>query len=81
MRLRNYEAEFLRTQSGVALGPCVVQFSIYRGETLQNYLPKEFNEEASENPDFNIDIPKSGLKFDYDIKYDNEIPPYSPETP
>jgi len=74
----NYEAQFVSSQSGVVLGPCVVQLSVFRGDSPHNYLPKEFNENASENPDFNLDIAKEGLKFDYDIKYDGEIPPYQP---
>lgn len=74
-----YRAEFLNTQSGVALGPCVVQFSIYRGDSMKNYLPKQFNENAADNPQFHLDIPKEGLVFDYDIPYDGEIPPYEPK--
>jgi|JI7StandDraft_1071085.scaffolds.fasta_scaffold343435_1 hypothetical protein len=73
-----YKAEFLTTQSGVALGPCVVQMSIYRGESMKNYLPKKFNEESANNPEFQLDVVKGGIKFDYDIKYDGEIPPYVP---
>lgn len=73
-----YRAEFTYTQSGVPLGPCVVQFSVYRGESTHNYLPKEFNENASENPAYHVDVPAQGLEFNYDIKYDGEIPPYKP---
>lgn len=73
-----YTARFLTTQSGVALGKCVVQFSIYRGESTRNYLPKKFNEDAAKNPDFNLDVVKGGIVFDYDLKYDGEIPPYTP---
>ena len=73
-----YKAEFLTTQSGVALGSCVAQFSIFRGESLKNYLPKKFNDDAAGNPDFHLDVTKGGIKFDYDIKHDGEIPPYSP---
>jgi hypothetical protein len=73
-----YKAEFLSTQSGVALGKCVVQFSIYRGESMRNYLPKKFNEDAAANPDFNLDVVKGGITFNYDLKYDGEIPPYVP---
>jgi len=71
-----YKAEFLSSQSGVALGRCVVQLSIFRGESMRNYLPKKFNEDAASNPDFNLDVVKGGITFDYDIKYDGEIPPY-----
>lgn len=74
-----YRAEFLTTQSGVALGPCVVQFSIYRGDSMKNYLPKKFNENADSNPEFHLDIPEEGIVFDYDIKYDGEIPPFEPK--
>lgn len=73
-----YRAGFTSTQSGVPLGPCVVQFSVYRGESPRNYLPTEFNENASENPAYHIDVPADGLEFHYDIKYDGEIPPYQP---
>ena len=31
-----YKAQFVRSQSGVALGACVAQFSIYRGDSMQN---------------------------------------------
>jgi hypothetical protein len=73
-----YRAEFLSSQSGVALGRCVVQLSIYRGESMRNYLPKKFNEEAASNPDFNLEVIEGGITFNYDIKYDGEIPPYIP---
>ncbi len=72
-----YKAEFLTTQSGVALGSCVVQLSIYRGDSMKNYLPKKFNEDAASNPDYHLDVTKGGIHFDYDIKYDGEIPPYT----
>ncbi len=71
-----YKAEFVASQSGVPLGPCVVQFSIYRGDSMKNYLPKEFNEKAADNPAFHLDVKKGGAVFDYDIKYNGEIPPY-----
>jgi hypothetical protein len=73
-----YKAEFLSTQSGVALGPCVVQLSIFRGESMKNYLPKKFNEDSASNPEFKLDVVQGGITFDYDIKYDGEIPPYVP---
>ncbi|XZE46646.1 hypothetical protein SH467x_001938 [Pirellulaceae bacterium SH467] len=73
-----YRAEFLTTQSGVVLGPCVVQLSIYRGESMKNYLPKKFNEDAASNPEFNLNVVEGGITFDYDIKYDGEIPPFVP---
>jgi hypothetical protein len=73
-----YRAEFLTTQSGVVLGPCVVQLSIYRGESMKNYLPKKYNEESASNPEFNLNVVEGGITFDYDIKYDGEIPPYVP---
>lgn len=74
-----YKAEFLSTQSGVALGSCVVQLSIYRGESMKNYLPKKFNEDAASIPAFHLDVTKGGIIFDYDVKYDGEIPPYIPK--
>ena len=75
-----YEAQFVSRQSGVPLGPCVVQFAIYRnGNYMRNYLPAEFNENAAENPELNLDVPDEGVVFDYDIKYNGEIPPYVPE--
>lgn len=74
-----YKAQFVQTQSGVALGPCVAQFSIYRGDSMKNYLPAEFNENAADNPALHLDVTEKGLVFDYDIKYDGEIPPYEPE--
>ncbi|AMV33387.1 hypothetical protein VN12_14775 [Pirellula sp. SH-Sr6A] len=73
-----YRAEFLTTQSGVVLGSCVVQLSIYRGESMKNYLPKKFNEDAASNPEFNLNVVEGGITFDYDIKYDGEIPPFVP---
>ncbi len=69
-----YRAQFVKNQTGVALGPCVVKFFIYRGESGRNYLPKEFNDNAAANPDFNIDIPPGGTTFDYDLKFDGEYP-------
>lgn len=72
----NYKAQFVSRQSGVVLGPCVVEFSVFRGDSPKNYLPKEFNEEAHKNPEFHLDITEAGLKFDYDIDYDGEIPPF-----
>ncbi len=73
-----YRADFTSSQSGVPLGRCVVEFSVYRGESPHNYLPKEFNENASENPAYHLDVPADGLEFNYDITYDGEIPPYQP---
>jgi len=70
-----YKARFVSTQSGVALGPCVVELSIFRGNSPKNFLPKEFNVHAAKNPDFHLDISENGLTFDYDIIYDGEIPP------
>ena len=72
-----YSAKFVRSQSGVTLGPCTVELSIFRGVGTKDHLPKEFNVEAKENPEFRLDISKKGLVFDYDIKYDGEIPPYT----
>ncbi|MEQ1827243.1 MAG: carboxypeptidase-like regulatory domain-containing protein [Pirellula sp.] len=75
-----YKAQFVAQQSGVALGPCVVQFAIYRGGNyMHNYLPAKFNTEAEKNPEFNLDVPKKGLVFDYDIKFVGKIPPYVAE--
>ncbi len=75
-----YKAQFVSTQSGVVLGPCVAQFAVYRnGNYMHNFLPAEFNEEAGENPALNLDVTKKGLVFDYDIKFAREIPPYVPE--
>ncbi len=70
-----YKAKFISSQSGVALGPCVVEFSIYRGNSPKNYLPKKFNVNAAQTPDFHLDITEKGMVFDYDIVYDGEVPP------
>ncbi|MCC9628045.1 Ig-like domain-containing protein [Blastopirellula sp. JC732] len=70
-----YRARFVSTQSGVALGPCVVELSIYRGDSPRNYLPKQFNLQAEANPDFNLEVTESGLVFNYDIVYAGDIPP------
>lgn len=70
-----YRAQFVSSQSGVALGPCVVELSIYRGDSPHNYLPKEFNVKAEENPDLNLEITEDGLVFNYDIVYAGKIPP------
>jgi hypothetical protein len=69
-----YSAQFVSTQSGVPLGPCVVQFSMFKGAAPKNYLPKEFNENAAANPELHLTIPASGLSFDYDIKYSGPLP-------
>jgi hypothetical protein len=74
----HYQAQFVLQKSGVAIGPCVVQFSIFRGDSMHNYLPKEFNDQAATNPKFNLDIPAQGLIFNYDIPFAGEIPPYEP---
>jgi hypothetical protein len=71
----NYRAQLLAKQSGVPLGPCVAQFSLYHGDATRNYLPARFNEEASKNPELNLNVTEDGLVFDYDIKYDGELPP------
>lgn len=71
----NYKAQFLAKQSGVPLGPCVAQFSLYHGDGTRNYLPAKFNEEAAKIPELNLNITEEGLVFDYDIKYDGELPP------
>ena len=70
-----YRAQFVSTQSGVALGPCVVELGIYRGDSPRNYLPPEFNKQAEANPDLNLEITEEGLVFNYDIVYSGEIPP------
>ncbi|MCR9117863.1 MAG: hypothetical protein NXI22_13065 [bacterium] len=72
-----YRAQFTRGQSGVALGPSVVQLSIFRGDSERNWLPKKFNKDAAKNPDLKLDVTPGGATFDYDIKYDGEIPPPS----
>jgi hypothetical protein len=72
-----YSADFVRSQSGVVLGGCTVEFSIFRGDSMQNHLPAEFNSNPPEHDEFRLDITKKGQKFDYDIKYDGEIPPYT----
>lgn len=75
-----YKAQFVARQSGVALGPCVAQFSIYRGGNyMHNYLPATFNVDAEKNPDLNLEVPEDGLVFDYDIKFNGTIPPYTPD--
>jgi len=75
-----YKAEFVSNQSGVVLGPCVVQFSVFRGGNyMTNYLPAKFNQNAENTPEFNLDIPAKGIVFNYDIKHDGKIPPYTPE--
>ncbi len=71
----NYRAQFVAKQSGVPLGPCVAQFSLYHGEGTRNYLPAKYNEQASQIPELNLNITDEGLVFDYDIKYDGELPP------
>lgn len=70
-----YAARFVSNQSGVALGPCVVELAIYRGDSPRNYLPKQFNTKAADNPEFQLNVTENGLVFDYDIIYDGEIPP------
>ncbi|MBI1247907.1 hypothetical protein GC197_08725 [bacterium] len=70
----NYQAEFVSTQSGVALGPCVVQFALYPGKSEKNCLPAKFNTKAADNPDLHLNVTEEGLAFDYDIVYDGVIP-------
>lgn len=70
-----YAARFVSNQSGVALGPCVVELAIYRGDSPRNYLPTKFNSKAADNPDFQLNVTESGLVFDYDIVYEGTIPP------
>ncbi len=75
-----YRAQFVERQAGVALGPCIVQLSIFRGGNYErNYLPPAFNVDAEKNPDFKLNVPEDGIVFDYDIKFNGSIPPYTPE--
>ncbi|MEW4564389.1 hypothetical protein AB1K70_17755 [Bremerella sp. JC770] len=69
-----YRARFVSTQTGVVLGPCVAQLSIYRGDSPTNFLPKRFNTEAHTNPEFHLDVTEAGAIFNFDIVYDGEIP-------
>jgi hypothetical protein len=73
----HYRAQLLAKQTGVPLGPCVAQFLLYHGDGNRNYLPAKFNEEASKIPELNLNVTEDGLVFDYDIKYDGELPPGS----
>ena len=70
-----YSADFVSSQSGVVLGGCTVELSIFRGDSTRNYLPPEFNSNPPKHEEFKLDITKKGQTFDYDIKYDVEIPP------
>lgn len=69
-----YEAKLLADQTGVPLGKCRVDFELYQGDGTRNYLA-EFNEKSADDPELNLEIFKDGLTFDYDIKYDGELPP------
>lgn len=71
----HYRAQFLAKQTGVPLGSCVVQFKLHHGDGMRNYLPAKFNEQAVKNPELNLNVTDEGLVFDYDIKYDGELPP------
>lgn len=71
----NYRAQFLKNQYGVTPGPCVVKISYMVGESMVNYLPKEFNEDAANNPELNIEVPPGGIVFDYDVKFKGKLPP------
>ena len=75
-----FKAQFVERQSGVALGPCVAQLSIFReGNYMHNYLPASLNVDAEKNPELNLEIPENGSVFDYDIKFKGTITPYTPD--
>jgi hypothetical protein len=72
-----YNAQFLDRQMGVPLGPCVVKLAIYRDAArMHNLLPKEYHENAAENPALTLDIPSQGTTFNCDVKM-----PGSPKWP
>ncbi len=45
---------------------------------MHNYLPAKFNAEAENDADLNLEVTKDGVVFDYDIKFNGKIPPYTP---
>lgn len=71
----SYSAKFLEHQMGVPLGPCTVTISLYRdGQRVTNLIPPKYNENAAENPELRITIPKEGMTFNYDVKTDKPLP-------
>lgn len=69
-----YAARFTTSQSGVALGPCVVKFSILDAYGLKNLLPEEFHARAAENSALRLTIKKQGAVFNYDIPFSGPLP-------
>jgi hypothetical protein len=69
-----YSAQFTASQSGVALGPCIVRFSIPDAGGGKNLLPEEFHAKAGENPALRLTIEKQGAVFNYDIAFDGNLP-------
>lgn len=70
-----YEARFLQQQKGVSLGPCVARISLFRdGTRTNNLIPPVYNENAADNPDLRLTIPKEGMTFNYDVKLDKPLP-------
>lgn len=69
-----YKAQFTPSQSGVALGPCVVRLSIPDKSGMRNLLPEEFHAKAGENPNLRLTIEKQGTVFNYDIPFNGPLP-------
>lgn len=69
-----YVARFTTSQSGVALGPCVVKFAILDAGGVKNLLPAEFHAEAAENSALRLTIEKQGAVFNYDIPFSGPLP-------
>jgi len=69
-----YVARFTTSQSGVALGPCVVKFLILDKSGVNNLLPAEFHAKAAENSALRLTIEKQGTVFNYDIPFAGPLP-------
>lgn len=73
--LGHYNAQFLERQTGVPLGQCVVKLAFYNDAArAHNLLPATYHEKAAENPALNLDIPKEGTTFNFDVKMDRSLP-------
>jgi hypothetical protein len=71
-----FTAQFLANQSGVPLGDCVVQISLFRDDVRAiNLIPPEYNAKAADNPDLRLTITSAGAVFDYDVKTDGPLKP------
>jgi hypothetical protein len=70
----HYSAQFLRGQSGVPLGACVVKITYRPNGGFENILPAQYNDKAAGNPALKLTVPTEGTTFNFDVKMDRPLP-------